>query len=331
MKKVTRMLATLAAMATMTVSVMPVCAEVVQIDGYNLDLNETTDTEQEYYQIDEYIEINDIDAACYYCGYGQNPQDRIEIEYINDKGRCDVEQFIKEQNFDMNHITIREMSKEEKFYVISDYMVQLFRIRNDINCSLAEYISENGEKGINIIYYGAHQEEKDRIESYVTKHEYDKIIPIRYTMIGSADDITDLKVIYTMLTEYIAKNNITANVYNFGEYLRVSIGYIDRNDTENEQDQKLITDFMVENQLDQSKVRIDWVKDASEDYVTDEKDTLGDANGDGTLNIRDCAKIAQFAAQGKADSLPDTADYNKDGKKNVRDGAAIAKELAKVK
>ena len=58
---------------------------------------------------------------------------------------------------------------------------------------------------------------------------------------------------------------------------------------------------------------------------------LGDANGDGTLNIRDCAEIAKFAAQGKNDNLPDTADYNQDGKKNVRDGAAIAKELAKVK
>ena len=58
---------------------------------------------------------------------------------------------------------------------------------------------------------------------------------------------------------------------------------------------------------------------------------FGDANGDGTLNIRDCAEIAKFAAQGKTDSLPDTADYNKDGKKNVRDSAAIAKELAKVK
>ena len=59
-----------------------------------------------------------------------------------------------------------------------------------------------------------------------------------------------------------------------------------------------------------------------------DRECAGDANGDGTLNIRDCAKIAQFAAQGKTDSLPNTADYNKDGNKNVRDAAAISKDLA---
>ena len=55
---------------------------------------------------------------------------------------------------------------------------------------------------------------------------------------------------------------------------------------------------------------------------------IGDANNDGTVNVRDCALIASSIANGKADSLPDTADYNKDGKKNVRDAAAISKDLA---
>ena len=54
----------------------------------------------------------------------------------------------------------------------------------------------------------------------------------------------------------------------------------------------------------------------------------GDANEDGTVNVRDCALIASSIASGKSDSLPNAADYNKDGKKNVRDAAAISKDLA---
>ena len=56
--------------------------------------------------------------------------------------------------------------------------------------------------------------------------------------------------------------------------------------------------------------------------------TVGDANGDNTLNVRDAAHIAKMLAQGKADELPDSADFNEDGKINVRDAAAIAKFLA---
>ena len=78
--------------------------------------------------------------------------------------------------------------------------------------------------------------------------------------------------------------------------------------------------FMKENNIDESCVVFMMFEG--------QEPIHGDANGDGTLNIRDCAKIAQFAAQGKTDSLPNTADYNKDGKKNVRDAAAISKDLA---
>ena len=55
---------------------------------------------------------------------------------------------------------------------------------------------------------------------------------------------------------------------------------------------------------------------------------MGDANGDGKVNVRDCAYIAKMLAKGKG--LPDKADYNLDGKKNVRDAAAIAKSLAEI-
>ncbi|MGN0613207.1 MAG: dockerin type I repeat-containing protein [Porcipelethomonas sp.] len=54
----------------------------------------------------------------------------------------------------------------------------------------------------------------------------------------------------------------------------------------------------------------------------------GDANGDGVVNVRDAAFIAQKLAQGKSAELTDSADYNGDGTINVRDAAAIAKFLA---
>lgn len=54
---------------------------------------------------------------------------------------------------------------------------------------------------------------------------------------------------------------------------------------------------------------------------------LGDANGDGVLNVRDAAYIAKFSAQGRTAELPMNADFNSDGKVNIRDAAAIAKHL----
>lgn len=54
----------------------------------------------------------------------------------------------------------------------------------------------------------------------------------------------------------------------------------------------------------------------------------GDANGDGTVNVRDAAIIAKMLADGTAARLPKSADYNGDGKVSVRDAAAIAKQLA---
>lgn len=58
---------------------------------------------------------------------------------------------------------------------------------------------------------------------------------------------------------------------------------------------------------------------------------IGDANGDGKVNIRDAALIANRASQGKLDTLPDFVDYNGDGFVNVRDAAAIARDLASGK
>ncbi len=57
----------------------------------------------------------------------------------------------------------------------------------------------------------------------------------------------------------------------------------------------------------------------------------GDANGDGKLNVRDCATIASALANSLTDTLDDRADFNSDGKVNVRDAAAIANYLANKK
>lgn len=54
----------------------------------------------------------------------------------------------------------------------------------------------------------------------------------------------------------------------------------------------------------------------------------GDADGNGTLNIRDCAEICRVAAQGDTSNFKEFVDYNKDKQINVRDAAAIAKYLA---
>lgn len=57
--------------------------------------------------------------------------------------------------------------------------------------------------------------------------------------------------------------------------------------------------------------------------------TLGDANGDNKVDVRDCAFIASALAKGEVSKLPKSADFNGDGKINVRDAAAIAAMLAK--
>ena len=64
-------------------------------------------------------------------------------------------------------------------------------------------------------------------------------------------------------------------------------------------------------------------------YGLPEMFPIGDVNFDRAVNVRDCAFIAVFIANDKADSLPMEADVNRDGKKNVRDAAALSKHLAR--
>ena len=55
---------------------------------------------------------------------------------------------------------------------------------------------------------------------------------------------------------------------------------------------------------------------------------IGDVNGDGMVNARDCSVIARAVAGRYTQALHETADYNRDGKIDVRDAAAIANVTA---
>ena len=142
MKKATRFLAALAAMTTLAVSAVPVCAETT--DGNtreeNLDIAsdsdsfDTAEVEQNSYIIDEYIAKNDIDARCKYLGNADEPQDRIEIKYVNDKSRQQVESFIKEQGYDTTYITFSEMSEDDKFTFIAQRKLIRFRSKTGNSC-----------------------------------------------------------------------------------------------------------------------------------------------------------------------------------------------------
>ncbi len=80
----------------------------------------------------------------------------------------------------------------------------------------------------------------------------------------------------------------------------------------------------------QPNISIDYATGASTLAATS-KAVKGDANGDGKLDVRDAAYIAQKLSKGLGSTISLTADYNADGKVNVRDAAAIAKKLASVK
>ena len=65
-------------------------------------------------------------------------------------------------------------------------------------------------------------------------------------------------------------------------------------------------------------------------FEANETHLIGDANQDGVVNVRDCAKIANALAFKTVDELPCKicADYNQDNEITVRDAAQLANYLA---
>ena len=70
--------------------------------------------------------------------------------------------------------------------------------------------------------------------------------------------------------------------------------------------------------------------DSEDTQPSDDNVILGDADLNGTLNVRDCAFIASRIAKGTANELPGNHDYNQDGQINVRDAASIAHDIAHI-
>ena len=286
MKKITRMLAALAAVATMTVSAVPVCAEAVR---YNEAEDENT-----------YITLSDDKKA--------------EIKMINDIKNC-ITECITENNLkaQFGRILLDRYGKQK-------FIVNYYYTNTEVKPLIERYLTERGLDLDKVEFNCAGTEHTDSSEMITDVYE-------KAALFDEFFNDNDLPVSYCVDYDY---NSVWANdEWDITDIKPVSISIsIESMDDQIQTDtRKAITMFADEHNIDMHGVHIAQYLGNSNISDSD----LGDVNGDGTLNIRDCAEIAKFAAQGKTDSLPDTADYNKDGKKNVRDGAAIAKELAKVK
>ena len=286
MKKVTRMLAALAAVATMTVSAVTVNAEVVR---YNETEDENT-----------YITLSDDKKA--------------EIKMISDIKNC-ITECITENNLkaQFGRILLDRYGKQK-------FIVNYYYTNTEVKPLIERYLTERGLDLDKVEFNCAGTEHTDSSEMITDVYE-------KAALFDEFFNDNDLSVSYCVNYDY---NSVWANAeWDITDIKPVSISIsIESMDDQIQTDtRKAITMFADEHNIDMQDVHISQYIGNSNASGND----LGDANGDGTLNIRDCAEIAKFAAQGKADSLPDTADYNKDGKKNVRDSAAIAKGLAKVK
>ena len=70
----------------------------------------------------EYIEQNDVDVIEYFLSISSGAEkDHIEVKYANDRGREDIEWFLKENNIDMSIIEISEMSWIENIWQFTGY------------------------------------------------------------------------------------------------------------------------------------------------------------------------------------------------------------------
>lgn len=63
--------------------------------------------------------------------------------------------------------------------------------------------------------------------------------------------------------------------------------------------------------------------------ISSVKEIIGDADGNGKVNIVDAAFIAKKIAQRRVSDLPACSDYNRNGKIDITDAASIAKDIAK--
>ena len=151
-----------------------------------------------------------------------------------------------------------------------------------------------------------------------------------YEMDGKGGELTNsIESINDFLKENGYDAKIELNSLNDGAYDKLYITYGENVDTEGMTDilYALYKKFDLE-PFTYGTFGSIVVAGAALNDSNDNDMLFGDANGDGTFSVRDCAFIASALAKGNAESLPPVADYNLDGSRDVRDAAAISNSLA---
>ncbi len=132
----------------------------------------------------------------------------------------------------------------------------------------------------------------------------------------TSDTITNLSEIQILLENYVKEEELPASVA-ITDYSMVQVLFHWGDYTLDD----CVKQYVEEKNIDENLIEYIYL-----DYPIP---TLGDADENGVVNVRDCAYIATKCANNKVESLSKYyADFNKDGKVNVRDAAAIAKHLA---
>ena len=123
------------------------------------------------------------------------------------------------------------------------------------------------------------------------------------------------------INEFLSSENLKSHITE--EIIRDKKYYVMHNDDKSDEN-RIDTFFAMYQRFGAIPHMYDLV--SSQTYFNEE--ISGDANGDNSLDVQDCAFIAKALANRKGDTLPESADYNKDEKKNVIDAMEIAKDLA---
>ena len=235
------------------------------------------------------------------------------------------------------YVTVPDEVKAET-KMIEDILDNISECINKNNLKaqvLRIFLDRTGKQKIMVNYYYTHTDVKPMIEASLSEKNLD-MSKVEFHAAGAKNTteskkITDIYEKLALITDFCEDNNIiyaTVNIIYDYDYapaqIGITIGSMDKEIQNSISDS--IHRFAEEQNIDMQGVKIvRYLKGSS---ISDD---LGDANNDGTVNVRDCALIASSIASGKAETLPDTADYNKDGKKNVRDAAAISMDLANMK
>ena len=334
MKKLTRILAVLAAITTLTVSAVPAYAEEenssITAAENDMQIGFDDDTQRIY----EYINNENINAYSY-SYIEENQEVNFYIEYINDEAKATVEKFIKDNGISMDHIVIREMKDKDGFWTktmfIREKLNDFLNFENKLHFLTDIDTDENGNESLVLSYYYTHEDERPVAEKFIADKGYDKYTNIVFKSVGSADadpnePITDPELKRVMIEDLITDQGLHAWTYINNEYQdengeKLTLLEITIDDFWYDDDSAApINEFIKEKNIDDSHILMMWLESAGA--------IPGDANGDFNADIRDCALIANKLAQGKADELLGSADYNKDGTINIRDAAGLAKDLA---